>query len=145
MVIDTRPCYTMETGYTRSDFSFYKSRPNTFEVGYPEIAELQTRAGKERFYLIDSYTHYWKNGYGSDRVAVLVNDKGLQIETSFFGWRRITTDHELAMKEKAEYHTFVDALAALKVPHGLDRWHSEVIEMFENTYEGVLYYGAEDV
>lgn len=142
-MIDTRPCYTMETGFTRSDFTFYKKLPNTMGIGYPEIGELQTRAGVERFYLIDSYTHYWHNGHGSDRVLVLVNDKGLQIETCYFGWKRVATEHELALAERQRYHDFAEQLASLKVPRDLSRFHADILEMFENTYTDVLYYGDE--
>jgi hypothetical protein len=113
------------------------------EVGYPEIADLQSRAGREKWYLVDTYTHYWKSGHGSDYVLVLTNDNGVQIETAAFGWKRVTTEHELALREKRRYHDFIDALAALEAPAGLRRWHSEVIEMFEHTYEEILYYGDE--
>lgn len=143
-MIDTRPCYTMETGYTRSDFTFYKKLPHTMEIGYPQIAELQTRAGVDRFYLIDTYVHYWSNGHGSDRVLVLVNDKGLQIETCCFGWKRVPTTHDLALKEKQEYEEFVVALANLTPPPGLRRWHNDVIEMFETNFESILCYGDEE-
>jgi hypothetical protein len=54
------------------------------------------------------------------------------------------TEHELALKEKREYHAFINDLAALEAPAGLRRWHSEVIEMFEHTYEEILYYGDDD-
>lgn len=141
--MDTRPCYTMEQGYTSSDFTFYRKNPNSVDVSRSHIYDMQTRAGKEKWYQVDSYTHYWKSGHGSDRVLVLVNDKGEQLETCYFGWKRVPTEHELALKEKREYEEFVNALAALKVPNGLDRWHSEVIEMFENTYEEILYYGED--
>lgn len=142
-MLDTRATYTMETGYTSSDFSFYQKYPNSINVGRAEIYDLQSRAGKERWYLVEQYTHYWKSGHGSDRVIVLVNDKGEQIETCSFGWRRLTTEHELALAVKREYHTFVDALAALKVPAGVRRWHSDVIEQFESEFEEILYYGGE--
>jgi len=143
-MIDTRPCYTMETGFTSSDFSFYRKFPESLEVDRAEIYDLQSRAGKERWYLVDSYIHHWKGGHGQDRVLVLTNDKGVQIETCYFGWKRIPTEHELALKEKREYHAFINDLAALEAPAGLRRWHSEVIEMFEHTYEEILYYGDDD-
>lgn len=137
---DKRRMYTMETGYTSSDFSFYKKLPESVEVDRAFCYDLQSRAGKERWYEVDNYTHYWKSGHGSDRVLVLTNDKGVQIETCYFGWRRLTTEHELALKDKLEYHAFIDKLAALDAPVSLRRWHSEVIEMFENTYEDTLHY-----
>lgn len=144
-MIDTRRCFTMETGYSGGDFSFYRKNPNSLDVTRSHIHDMQTRAGREKWYLVDSYTHYWKSGHGSDRVIVLVNDEGVQIETCHFGWRSVTTEHELALKEKREYHAFIDKLAAIEAPAGLSRWHSEVIEMFENTYEEILYYGEPDV
>lgn len=140
---DIRPCYTMETGFTRSDFTFYKKLPDTMPIGYPEIADLQTRAGVERFYLIDSYIHYWHNGHSSDRVLVLVNDKGLQIETCNFGWKRIPTAHDRALQDKRDAEAFVHALAELKAPPSLRRWRAEVLGMFENEFEDTLYYGEE--
>jgi len=145
--MDTRPCYTMETGYTSSDFSFYRKNPNSLEVGRTEIYDLQTRAGKEKWFLVDAYTHYWKNGYGSDRVLVLTNDSGVQIETCQFGWKRVTTEHELALKEKTQYTNFLAALAECGklAPAGASRWHSNILEMFENEYEEILYYGEENV
>lgn len=76
--MDTRRCFTMETGYTSSDFSFYRKNPNSLEVTRSHIYDMQTRAGKEKWYLVDAYTHYWKSGHGSDRVLVLTNDNGVQ-------------------------------------------------------------------
>jgi|SRR5437870_2356070 len=142
--MDKRPCYTMEQGYTSSDFSFYKKLPNSVEVDRSFIYDLQTRAGHEKWYLVDVYTHYWSNGHGSDRVLVLTNDKGVQIETCYFGWRRITTEHEFALREKQEYDVFITQIAAIKAPTSLRRWQSEVIEMFENQHEEILYYGDEE-
>ena len=143
-MIDTRKCFTMETGYTSSDFSFYNKYPDSEEVDRVYCMQLQSTAGREKWYLVEAYTHYWKSGHGSDRVLVLVNDAGVQIETCYFGWRSVTTEHELALKVKAEYTAFVDALAALKVPAGVRRWHSEIIEQFENENEEILYYGDDN-
>jgi hypothetical protein len=72
-----------------------------------------------------------------------VNDKGLQIETCSFGWKRIPTAHDRALQEKREAEAFVHALAELKAPASLRRWHNEVIEMFENEFESVLHYGTD--
>lgn len=147
-MIDKRPCYTMETGYTSSDFSFYRKNPNSLEIGRTEIRELQVKAGREKWYQVDTYTHYWASGHGSDRVLVLVNDKGEQIETCYFGWRRITTEHELALKEKTQYNNFYAALAECGklCPAGASRWFNEaVLENFDNAFEEILYYGEDDV
>ena len=139
---DKRPCYTMETGFTSSDFSFYRRSLDSLDVGRSQVYDLQSRAGKEKWYLEDTYT--WRGNFTSETVLVLTNDKGVQIETASFGWKRIPTEHELALKEKREYHAFINDLAALEAPAGLRRWHSEVIEMFEHTYEEILYYGDDD-
>lgn len=140
--MDKRQCYTMEQGYTSSDFSFYKKFSESMEVGRRECMGLQCDAGKEMWYQVDSYTH--RGEWGSERVITLVNDKGVQIETSSFGWRRVTTEHELALREKQEYDVFITQIAAIKAPTSLRRWQSEVIEMFEHTYEDILYYGDEE-
>lgn len=148
MAIDKRPCYTMETGYTSSDFSFFRKHPNSLEVGRTEIRELQVKAGREKWYQVDAYTHYWKSGHGYDNVIVLINDFGVQIETATFGWKRVKTEHELALKEKVTYHNFLAALAECgKIcPDGAERWFNEaVLENFEHTFEDVLYYGEDDV
>uniref|UniRef100_A0AAU6VZ26 Uncharacterized protein n=2 Tax=unclassified bacterial viruses TaxID=12333 RepID=A0AAU6VZ26_9VIRU len=145
MSVDKRKHYVMETGYTSSDFSFYRKNPNSLEVTRSHIYDMQTRAGKEKWYLVDAYTHYWKSGYGSDRVLVLTNDNGVQIETCQFGWRSITTEHELALGEKLKYTNFLAALAECGklCPAGADRWFNDVLEMFENEFEETLYYGEE--
>lgn len=145
-LMDTRKCFTMETGYTSSDFSFFRRSPNSLEVGRPECYGFQAEAGREKWYLVDTYTHYWKSGYGSDHVLVLVNDKGTQIETSAFGWRRVITEHEERLKEQNEYKKFIDALAECGklCPNGASRWFNEaVLEGFEYNFEEILYYGTE--
>ena len=143
-MIDKRKLFRMESGYCGSDFSFYKKFEETADADMYTVLKFQSEAGNNNWYLVSSYTHYWKSGYGQDAVLVLVNDKGVQIETCQFGWYRVPTEHELALKEKKEYHAFIDALAALKTPNGLSRWHSEIIELFEHTYEEILYYGDDD-
>lgn len=139
--IDTRRMYTMETGYTSSDFSFYRKHLESVDMGRSQIYDLQSRAGKEKWYLVDTYT--WRGNFTSETVLILRNDNGMQIETASYGWRRVTTQHEKDLKDKREYEAFVAALAALNPPAGVRRWHSEIIEMFEHTYEDVLYYGVE--
>lgn len=142
--MDTRKCFTMETGYTSSDFSFFRRSANSLEVGRPECYGLQAKAGQEKWYLVDTYVHKWKNNLGSDYVLVLVNDLGTQIETSSFGWRRVTTEHEKLLKEQNEYKKFIDALAECGklCPNGASRWFNEaVLENFEHTFEDILYYG----
>ncbi|QNO00782.1 hypothetical protein phiPsa397_007 [Pseudomonas phage phiPsa397] len=146
-LIDKRPCYVMETGYTSSDFSFYNKFPDSEVVDRAYCMQLQSTAGREKWYQIDAYTHYWKNGYGSDRVLVLVNDTGVQIETCYFGWRNVPTEHDLAMREKVKYNNFLAALAECGklCPNGASRWFNEaVLENFEHTFEEILYYGEED-
>lgn len=147
MMIDKRKCYTMETGYTSSDFSFYRKHPESIDVTRSHIYDMQTRAGREKWYLVESYTHYWKSGHGSDRVLVLVNDKGEQIETCYFGWRSVTTEHELALKDKTKYSNFYAALAECGklCPPGASRWFNEaVLENFDNEFEEILYYGDDE-
>ena len=145
--MDTRRCFTMETGYTSSDFSFYRKNPNSLEVTRSHIYDMQTRAGKEKWYLVDAYTHYWKSGHGSDRVLVLTNDNGVQIETCQFGWRSVTTEHELAEKRKVAYSNFLAALTECGklCPDGASRWFNEaVLQSFKHMFEEELYYGEDE-
>lgn len=142
--MDTRPCYVMETGFTSSDFSFYKKHKESIEVDRAVIYDLQSRAGKEKWYQVDSYVHYWKSGHGSDRVIVLVNDNHIQIETCSFGWKRVQTEHEKLIQERDIYQEFIGAIASIRAPASLRRWHAEIIEAFEHEFEETLYYGEED-
>ena len=144
-MIDKRPCYTMETGYTSSDFSFYRRSLDSLDVGRSQVYDLQSRAGQEKWYLEDTYT--WRGNFTSETVLVLTNDNGVQIETASFGWRRIPTEHELALKEKTQYNNFYAALAECGklCPAGASRWFNEaVLENFDNEFEEILYYGDDD-
>lgn len=134
---DKRRTYTMETGFTSSDFSFYKKFPESINPDRSAIYALQAKAGTELWYWVSTYTH--RGTYSSEAVLVLTNGE-VQIETAVFGWRRITTQHDKDLKERVEYEKFLEQLAALSPPAGLSRWHCDVIEMFENTYEDVLGY-----
>lgn len=51
------------------------------------------------------------------------------------------TEHELALKDKAEYNAFLNKLAEIEAPIGLTRWFNDVIMMFENDFEEILAYG----
>ncbi|UAV89608.1 hypothetical protein [Pseudomonas phage COT4] len=145
-MVDKRKCYTMETGYSSGDFSFFRKNPNSIEVTRSHIYDMQTRAGVERWYLVDAYTERWASGHGYNNVIVLVNDKGVQIETEAFGWRRVTTEHEENLKERKDYEKFLTALseASKLCPNGASRWFNEaVLENFEYTFEEILTYGDE--
>lgn len=144
-MIDKRKCYKMESGYGQSDFSFYEKFPESAKnVCMYSVLAMQNKAGHDRWYCVDSYVYRSPRNTGfTDNVLVLVNDDGDQIETSGFGWYSVLTEHDLAMREKKEYNDFAKQLANLKVPKGLSRFHSEIIELFENQYEEVLYYGEE--
>lgn len=142
-MVDKRKHYVMEKHYCYSDFDFYKNQEGTTEVGRVLYEELASMAGREIWAVVDTYK--MKGKWDTYTILVLQRLKdGLQIETAGYGWASVRTEYELALKEKAEYHAFIDAFGALDVPAGLSRWHSEVIEMFENTYEDVLYYGDEE-
>lgn len=141
-MIDKRKCYKMETGYSRSDFSFYKKYPESADVDMYGVQDLQAKAGTDEWYCVGTYT--WEGKYSSEHVMVLVNDKGDQIETCGFGWRRVLTKHDLAMQQKKEYNEFYKHFGDMKVPDGLRRWHAEVCEMFEHHHEEILYYGEDE-
>lgn len=144
MTIDTRKCYTMEQGYSSSDFSFFNKNPNSKVVDRLECYAMQANAGRELWWCVESYTERWKSGHGYNNVIVLINDKGEQIETEAFGWKRVTTQHEIDLKERREYEVFLTALsdAGKLCPRGASRWFSEaVLENFRNEFEEILYYG----
>lgn len=135
-MIDKRARYKMEEGYCRSDYSFYTSLPDTID-GWDSFYFLQGL--RDEWVVTGSYVR--KGKWSSENVYVLDNLKGVQIEANLYGFRRITTEHEKALKEQGEYEKFFTALTALDAPAGIRRWHAEVLGMFENEFEEVLYYG----
>lgn len=141
-MIDKRKHYTMEQHYCFSDFDFYKNREGSSQVGRVLYDQIASGAGRELWVLVETYS--FKGRWENINIMVLQNKEGVQIETAGYGWRNVPTEHDLALRQKREYHAFIDKLAALEAPAGLRRWHNEVIEMFENTYEEILYYGAEE-
>lgn len=139
-MIDTRKRYKMEQGYCRSDFSFYQKYPETIDA-IPVFHALQD--ANDEWVVTDQYMH--KGKWASEMVFVLNNLKGVQIEASLFGFKRVYTQHDKDVVQRAEYEEFYHALAALKPPASLKRWHSDVLGMFDNDFEDILYYGEENV
>jgi hypothetical protein len=147
--MDKRKCYRMESGYCSSDFTFYQKYPESAEGDQYAVYKFQQEAGNTDWFLKNSYTYRsTRNTSFSEQVLVLVNSKGIQIETSGYGWYRVVTEHEQHLKEHRDYKKFIDALAECGklCPRGASRWFNEaVLENFENTFEEILYYGTESV
>lgn len=140
-MIDKRRTFTMETGFTSSDFSFYKKYPESINPDRSAIYAIQATAGKELWYEVSTYVH--RGQWSSETVLVLTNGT-VQIETAGFGWRRVTTHHEAELRCRQEYETFLTQLSELKPPVSLRRWHSDVCGMFENEFEETLCYGDDE-
>ncbi|QNO00093.1 hypothetical protein QGX20_gp007 [Pseudomonas phage phiPsa300] len=144
--VDKRKHYVMEKHYCYSDFDFYKNREGSTEVGRVLFEELSSKAGREVFAVVDTYT--MKGKWDTYTILVLQRLKdGLQIETAGYGWASIYTEYELALKEKTQYSNFLAALAECGklCPNGASRWFNEaVLENFEHTFEEILYYGEEN-
>jgi hypothetical protein len=145
MMIDKRKCYALEGGYCRSDYSFYCEKPGSTKVDLYDVLAINNKTGNDKWYCIGTYTLKLK--YSSEHVMILVNDHGRQIETCGFGWKAVRTQHEVALKEKTQYNNFLAALAECGklAPASASRWHAEMLEAFEHTFEEQLYYGEDDV
>lgn len=143
-MIDKRKHYTMEQHYCYSDFDFYKNREGSTEVGRVMFDQLASKAGVERWAIVDTYT--MKGRWDTHHILVMQNKEGVQIETGGYGWKRVYTEHDLAEKRKVQYNNFYAALAECGklCPDGASRWFDEaVLENFEHTFEEELYYGEE--
>lgn len=137
-MIDTRPRYTFEEGYCRSDYSFY----NKYLESLPAWDHFHTlQSQRDEWVVTSTYVH--KGKWSSEIVCVLDNLKGVQIEAALFGFKRVVTQHEKDLAERREYEEFLHRLALLVPPAGLSRWHSDVVGMFENDFEDVLCYGED--
>lgn len=146
-MIDKRKCFRMENGYCSSDFTFYKKYPESAEGHQYAVYKYQEQAGNSNWWLKETYTYISKSTSGfREQVLVLTNDAGIQIETAGFGWYRVITEHDKALKERKDYEKFLTALGDLgKVcPVSCSRWFSDMLEHFTYTHEETLSYGDEE-
>lgn len=137
--MDKRARYKIEQGYCRSDFSFYNKFPESIDA-YKAFDSLQS--ANDEWTVVGAYLH--KGKFMNENVLVLDNGKGIQIESSGYGLKRVHTEHDKKTHERNIYQEFVAQLATINPPSALRRWHSEMIESFETEFEEILYYGDEE-
>ena len=138
--MDKRARYKIEQGYCRSDFSFYNKFPESIDA-YAQFSKIQ-EARDDEWTVVGAYLH--KGKFMNENVLVLDNGKGVQLESSGYGWRRVHTEHDRKAHERNIYQEFIAQLAAINPPSALRRWHSDMIESFETEFEEILYYGDEE-